>query len=253
MSKRLERNGSRNQTRSPARSFGPFEHTVQLGGCPSWIEQATSSAIRRAGPVQFGGQPSGIEHATSSAINRAGPVQFGGWPSRIEQATSSSDQLKRPARPSAEVDRTRDQLGHPPSWTSSVWGMAELKRLCYLHPVLAAPPFGIRSNLLLFHLDRSHPEVTKRRCDRPSSSNAPPPVFDRHPWPREREGEPIETWENYADPNEDARHKDCTHRVIENGWDDYDSMFYNEWLKVTIEPMSFIDWATIRQLGLRKT
>ncbi|KAF3542134.1 hypothetical protein F2Q69_00022822 [Brassica cretica] len=56
---------------------------------------------------------------------------------------------------------------------------------------------------------------TKRRYDRPSSSNAPPPVFDRDPcWPRKREGEPIETRENYTDPNEAVRHKDCTHRPI---------------------------------------
>ncbi|KAF3575584.1 hypothetical protein DY000_02031104 [Brassica cretica] len=53
----------------------------QLGGWPSWIECATSSAIRRAGPVQFGGWPSWIECAISSAIRRAGPVQFGEWPS----------------------------------------------------------------------------------------------------------------------------------------------------------------------------
>ncbi|KAF3575226.1 hypothetical protein F2Q69_00059806 [Brassica cretica] len=42
---------------------------------------------------------------------------------------------------------------------------------------------------------------TKRRYDRPSSSNARPLVIDRDPWPMERESEPIETWENYADPN----------------------------------------------------
>ncbi|KAF3494672.1 hypothetical protein DY000_02053705 [Brassica cretica] len=42
---------------------------------------------------------------------------------------------------------------------------------------------------------------TKRRYDRPSSSNARPLVIDRDPWPMEKESEPIETWENYADPN----------------------------------------------------
>ncbi|KAH0898550.1 hypothetical protein HID58_048118 [Brassica napus] len=34
----------------------------------------------------------------------------------------------RPARWIAELDRTYDQLGHPPSWTSQVWRMAELDR-----------------------------------------------------------------------------------------------------------------------------
>ena len=33
-------------------------------------------------------------------------------------------------------------------------------------------------------------------------------------------------------------------------WDDYDSLFYNEWLKVSIEPTRFIEWATKQRLGL---
>ncbi|KAF3583419.1 hypothetical protein F2Q69_00027850 [Brassica cretica] len=49
-----------------------------------------------------------------------------------------------------------DGRAGPPSWTSLVRWMAELERSCCLHPVLAAPPFGIRTNLVLFHLDRSH-------------------------------------------------------------------------------------------------
>ncbi|KAF2617573.1 hypothetical protein F2Q68_00039580 [Brassica cretica] len=60
----------------------------QLGGWPSWIEHATSSAIRRDGPVQFGGWPSWIEHATISAIRQAGLVQFGGWPSWKNRAVT---------------------------------------------------------------------------------------------------------------------------------------------------------------------
>ena len=72
------------------------------------------------------------------------------------------DQLGHPpiwtsqVRRMAELDRTRDQLGHPPSWTSQVRRMAELERSCCLRSVLTALPFGIRTNLLLFHLDRSH-------------------------------------------------------------------------------------------------
>ena len=75
-------------------------------------------------------------------------------------------------------------------------------------------------------------------------------MLDRDPWPREREGEPIETWENYADPNEAFKHKNCTHRVITDNRDDYDNLFYNEWLKVIIKLTRFIDWATIWRLGL---
>lgn len=100
-----------------------------------------------------------------------------------------------------------------------------------------------------------HERRTKRRFDHPSSSNAPPPsppVLDRDPWPREREGEPIETWDNYTNPNEAVRHKDCTHCAIENDWDGNDSMFYNEWLKVIIEPTRFIHWTTIWRLGLEE-
>ncbi|KAG2255666.1 hypothetical protein Bca52824_074960 [Brassica carinata] len=38
-----------------ASGSGWTEHTVQLGGWPSWIDQTTSLAIRQAEPVQFGG------------------------------------------------------------------------------------------------------------------------------------------------------------------------------------------------------
>ena len=135
-------------------------------------------------------RPSDQLDGWSSWINSGWPSwtsQFGGWPSLIDNTTAELDRQHdrragsntRPARRMAELDQTRDQLGHPQSWTSPVRRMAELdqsssadgqvgpntrparpsaklERSCCLHPVLAASPLGIRTNLLLFHLDRSH-------------------------------------------------------------------------------------------------
>ena len=93
---------------------------------------------------------------------------------------------------------------------------------------------------------------TNRCFNRPSSSNArpPPPEMDRDPWPRERVGETLKTFEHYADPHDAVKDIKCTHREVKEAWDDYESLFYNEWLKVTIVPTRFIDWATIQRLGL---
>ncbi|KAF3544723.1 hypothetical protein DY000_02007797 [Brassica cretica] len=55
---------------------------------------------------------------------------------------------------------------------------------------------------------------TKRRFDHAGSSRAPLPVHDRDPWPREREGDHIETREQFAEPRAAVRHRDCTHRAI---------------------------------------
>ncbi|KAG5410953.1 hypothetical protein IGI04_007272 [Brassica rapa subsp. trilocularis] len=107
---------------------------------------------------------------------------------------------------------------------------------------LALNPLNSHLFICLVHSINRSTWRTKRRFDRPSSSNAPPPsppVLDREPWPREREGEPIETWENYTNPNEAVRHKDCTHCAIENDWDDNDSLFYNEWLKGEFARLEF--------------
>ena len=67
--------------RSPQLSAELDRPNDHLGYPPSWIDQTTTSAIRRAEPVQLGGWPSWIDHATSSAMRRAGLVKFGGWPS----------------------------------------------------------------------------------------------------------------------------------------------------------------------------
>ena len=133
---------------------GPAQPSAELDQSSSAVGRAGSNTppARPSAELDQSSSASLIEHATSSAIRRAGPVQFDGWPSWTGRAGSNT----RPARPSPELDRTRDQLSHPQSWTSPVWRMAELERSCCLHPVLAAPPFEIRTNMLLFHLDRSH-------------------------------------------------------------------------------------------------
>ncbi|KAG5410897.1 hypothetical protein IGI04_007216 [Brassica rapa subsp. trilocularis] len=74
--------------------------------------------------IQLGGWPSWIEHATISAIRRAGLIQFSIWPSWNDRAVFISS----------------SQLPPPP------------------------PPFGIRTNLLLFHLDRSHRPFEVLNC-----------------------------------------------------------------------------------------
>ena len=56
--------------------------------------------------------------------------------------------------------------------------------------------------------------------------------------------------ESYPDPRTVVRSTACTHRRRTETWDDYDSLFYNAWLRVDIAPTRFIDEATVRQLGL---
>ncbi|KAL0886044.1 hypothetical protein Bca101_010027 [Brassica carinata] len=43
------------------------------------------------------------------------------------------------------------------------------------------------------------------------------------------------------------KYTDCA--LIET-WDDYDTLFYNAWLDVAIEPTRFIDQATVKRLGI---
>ncbi|KAF2569324.1 hypothetical protein F2Q68_00025389 [Brassica cretica] len=84
---------------------------------------------------------------------------------------------------------------------------------------------------------------TKRRFDVGGSSAAPPPppVRDQYPWPREREDEPIPLFDRFDDTHKAAKSAAHRNRAIEDPWDDYDSIFYNEWLKVSIEPTRFVD------------
>ena len=94
---------------------------------------------------------------------------------------------------------------------------------------------------------------TKRRFDVGGSSVAPPPppVRDQYPWPREREDEPILLFDRFDDTRKAAKSAACRNRTIVDTWDDYDSIFYNEWLKVSIEPTRFVDPDVIRALGIK--
>ena len=98
-----------------------------------------------------------------------------------------------------------------------------------------------------------HERRTKRKFDVGSSSVAPPPppVRDQYPWPREREDEPIPLFDNFADTRKAAKSAACKNCAIEDAWDDYDIIFYNEWLRVSIEPTRFVDPDVIRALGIK--
>ena len=85
--------------------------------------------------------------------------------------------------------------------------------------------------------------TTKRRLDVDSSSAAPPPppVRDQYPWPCEHEDEPNPLYDHLDDTRKAAKSTACRDRAIVDTWGDYDSIFFNEWLKVSIEPTRFVD------------
>ncbi|KAF3590164.1 hypothetical protein F2Q69_00030266 [Brassica cretica] len=94
---------------------------------------------------------------------------------------------------------------------------------------------------------------TKRRFDVGGRSAAPPPppVRDQDPWPRELEDKPIPLFDHFDDTRKAAKSSKCRNRAISDSWDDYDSLFFNEWLKVSIEPTRFVDLDVIRSFGIR--
>ncbi|KAF3493847.1 hypothetical protein DY000_02052739 [Brassica cretica] len=94
---------------------------------------------------------------------------------------------------------------------------------------------------------------TKKRFDVGGSSAAPPPppVRDQYPWPREHEDEPIPPFDHFDDTHKAAKSVACRNRPIVDTRDDYDSIFFNEWLKVSIEPTRFVDPDVIRALGIK--
>ncbi|KAF2556539.1 hypothetical protein F2Q68_00016131 [Brassica cretica] len=69
----------------------------------------------------------------------------------------------------------------------------------------------------------------KRRFDTGSTSTAPPPppVRDQHPWPREREDEPIPLFDHFADTSAAAKSSESRNHAIKDTSDEYDSIFYN--------------------------
>ncbi|KAF3514516.1 hypothetical protein F2Q69_00006489 [Brassica cretica] len=89
----------------------------------------------------------------------------------------------------------------------------------------------------------------KRRFDTRSTAR----VRDKHPWPRERGDEPIPLFDHFDDTRAAAKSSKCRNRVMEDTWDDYDSIFYNEWLRVSIEPTRFVDPDSIRRWASDQT
>ncbi|KAF2572180.1 hypothetical protein F2Q70_00001181 [Brassica cretica] len=85
----------------------------------------------------------------------------------------------------------------------------------------------------------------KRRFD----TNSPAPVRDRDPWPRQPEDGPIPLFDHFEDTPKAAKSLACHNRAIEDAWDDYDNIFYNAWLKVSIEPTRFVDLDVVQALA----
>ncbi|CAA7023771.1 unnamed protein product [Microthlaspi erraticum] len=71
------------------------------------------------------------------------------------------------------------------------------------------------------------------------------------PWPRE-DGTPIPSgrvWDR--SPQEEIASDDCIYRDISESWDEYDTLFYNAWLKVDIRPTRFAQEKCMRVMGIR--
>jgi len=85
---------------------------------------------------------------------------------------------------------------------------------------------------------------TNRRYDEAITS-----IQHRNPWLRD-DKTPIDTFEEFADPKKAVNSKECINRVLKDEWDDYDSLFYNAWLGVSIEPTRFIDPYILRKLRI---
>ncbi|KAF2581656.1 hypothetical protein F2Q68_00005144 [Brassica cretica] len=94
---------------------------------------------------------------------------------------------------------------------------------------------------------------TKRSFDVGGTSAAPPPppAHDQYPWQGEHEDEPFPLFDHFDDTRKVAKSAACRNRAIGEAWDDYDSILYNVWLKVSIEPTWFVDPDVVRALGIR--
>ena len=87
---------------------------------------------------------------------------------------------------------------------------------------------------------------SKRRFDETTSSNNP----QRPPWPR-TENTPFDV-SGYDDPRAAINSNECRHRPLSDNWDDFDSLFYNPWLGVSIEPTKFLDRRILKMLGIER-
>ncbi|XP_056853893.1 uncharacterized protein LOC130503231 [Raphanus sativus] len=116
--------------------------------------------------------------------------------------------------------------------------------------------------------DTERERRTKRRSDPAGPSNRRIPRVprddERPPWPHV-DKTPIAYREgrDFSDPRAVVSSRECTDRALTEQWDDFDSLHYNAWIDVDIEPTRFIDpevthkmriqddlYAMIAQLGL---
>ncbi|KAF2610815.1 hypothetical protein F2Q70_00012042 [Brassica cretica] len=118
--------------------------------------------------------------------------------------------------------------------------------------------FDIKVNVAhnMLYPDRDSPMYerrTKRSFDVGGTSAAPPPppAHDQYPWQGEHEDEPFPLFDHFDDTRKVAKSAACRNRAIGEAWDDYDSILYNVWLKVSIEPTWFVDPDVVRALGIR--
>ncbi|KAF2610804.1 hypothetical protein F2Q70_00013712 [Brassica cretica] len=166
------------------------------------------------------------------------------------------DRRSTPAKPTVErVYRTLPPF--PPNKTQT---KRELDKAIYkkaFDKITLEMPLSdaikVSSSIKKYVKDMMYERRTKRRFDVGGSSTAPPPppVRDQYPWLREREDEPIPLFYHFEDTHKAAKSSACRNHVIEDTWDDYDIILYNEWLKVSIKPTRFVDPDVIRALGIK--
>ncbi|KFK25525.1 hypothetical protein AALP_AA8G126500 [Arabis alpina] len=71
-----------------------------------------------------------------------------------------------------------------------------------------------------------------------------------NPWPKP-ESERIRIGRQWRDcPEVVLANPDIVNRRIKETWDDYDSLFYNQWLSVSMQPMHIADQHALRELGI---
>lgn len=114
------------------------------------------------------------------------------------------------------------------------------------------------------HRREKQEKRTKRKFIHPSTSRAPPeppfssspsssspthsPPDEAAPWPR-NPTRPIRIGRTFPDPAATVINHKCKHRRRTDSWDAYDSLFYNAWLCVDIEPTHVLHETTVKRFG----
>ncbi|KAF2537568.1 hypothetical protein F2Q68_00019363 [Brassica cretica] len=73
--------------------------------------------------------------------------------------------------------------------------------------------------------------------------------FSQRPTDESRTKRRFDTNSPAPDTRKAAKSLTCRNRAIEDAWDDYDSIFYNAWRKVSIEPTRLVDPDVVRALA----